>query len=138
MRRYPRHAVDMPIRLYPVAGQPQLQLRNYSFGGLRCVSPCLLPVGTLVEIEIPDIHPPTYYGQGMVMWCKAEGELFELGVRFLSAQEQFESCMAEQIHHIDVYRRRVCELEGRELSVEQAAGEWISEYAQRFPRRSLF
>jgi hypothetical protein len=112
VRRYLRHPIDLPIELYPAFGQPRLRLRNYSFGGLCCISPRRLPPGTAVEIEIPDIQP--------------------------TEVEAFESRMAEQLCHIESYRRRVSLLEGRELSPDEAASEWIIEYAQRYPRHSLF
>ena len=134
MRRYLRHPIDLPIELYPAFGQPRLRLRNYSFGGLCCVSPRRLPPGTAVEIEIPDIQPPSYHGQGVVTWCVEVDEHYELGIRFATEMEAFESRMAEQLCHIESYRRRVSLLEGRELSPDEAACEWISEYAQRYPR----
>lgn len=135
MRRYLRHPVDVPIEIYPSPGQPRLRLRNFSYGGLCCVSPRHLEPGTPVEIEIPDIHPPSYHGQGMVAWCVEEGEHYEVGIRFASEVEAFESRMAEQLCHIESYRRRVSLLEGRELSAEEATLEWTIEYAQRYPRR---
>jgi hypothetical protein len=138
MRRYLRHPADIPIELYPVSGQPRLKLRNYSFGGLCCVSPRLLEPGTAVDIEIPDIQPPSYYGQGVVTWCVESGEHYEIGIRFATEHEAFESRMAAQMCQIESYRRRVSMLEGRELSADEAANEWVAEYAQRYPRHNLF
>ncbi|HSC76026.1 MAG TPA: PilZ domain-containing protein [Pseudomonadales bacterium] len=139
MRRYLRHPVDIPIELYPAtSGQPRLRLRNYSFGGLCCSSPRHLTPGTAVDIEIPDIQPPSYYGKGVVAWCVEAGGYYEVGIRFATEQEAFESRMAEQMCHIESYRRRVSMLEGRELSPDEAAYEWVSEYAQRYPRHNLF
>jgi len=138
MRRYLRHPVDFPIEIYPSPGQPRLRLRNFSYGGLSCVSPNKLAIGTAVEIEIPDIQPPSYHGQGVVAWCVEAGEHYEVGIHFASEMQAFESRMAEQMCHIESYRRRISTLEGRELSPDEAAIEWISEYAQRYPRHNLF
>ncbi len=138
MRRYLRHPVDLPIELYPTSGQPRLRLRNYSFCGLCCSSPRHLQPGTAVEIEIPDIQPPSYHGQGVVAWCVEAGGHYEVGIRFATESEAFEARMAEQMCHIESYRRRVSMLEERELSPDEAAFEWINEYAQRYPRHSLF
>jgi hypothetical protein len=44
--------------------------------------------------------------------------------------------MVEQICHIEHYKREVAEREGRELSGQQAAKEWIAKYAASFPQWS--
>jgi hypothetical protein len=41
--------------------------------------------------------------------------------------------MIEQICHIEHYRKEVKLVEGRELSSEEAADEWITRYAGDFP-----
>ena len=41
--------------------------------------------------------------------------------------------MIEQICHIEHYRKEVARVEGRELSTQEAASEWISRYASDFP-----
>ena len=41
--------------------------------------------------------------------------------------------MVEQICHIEQYRREVLKKEGRRLSSEEAASEWIVKYASDFP-----
>jgi hypothetical protein len=41
--------------------------------------------------------------------------------------------MVEQLCHIEAYRRRVLQDEGRRLTDEEAAMEWIANYADRFP-----
>jgi hypothetical protein len=41
--------------------------------------------------------------------------------------------MIEQICHIEHYRKEVKLAEGRELSSEEAADEWIKRYAGDFP-----
>ncbi len=41
--------------------------------------------------------------------------------------------MVEQVCHIERYRADVLEREGRALTGEQAAEEWIKRYAEDFP-----
>jgi len=41
--------------------------------------------------------------------------------------------MIEQICQIEHYRKEVKLVEGRDLSAEEAASEWISRYASDFP-----
>ncbi len=134
MRRYLRHPVDVPIELQACAGQPRMRLKNFSYGGLCCSSPHKLRPGTEVEIDIPDIHPPSYHGHGVVAWCKQVMDHFEVGIQFASESAAFESRMAEQVCEIELYRRRALQREGRKLSEEQAAREWIDKYARLYPR----
>ncbi|MEQ8937648.1 MAG: PilZ domain-containing protein, partial [Gammaproteobacteria bacterium] len=56
-------------------------------------------------------------------------------IEFLtSKQKMFLLRMVEQLCHIEHYRNEIARVEGRELSSEQAAQEWISKYAESFPR----
>jgi hypothetical protein len=41
--------------------------------------------------------------------------------------------MVEQVCHIENYKKEIYRAEGRLLSSEQAAMEWIIRYASRFP-----
>ena len=41
--------------------------------------------------------------------------------------------MVEQICHIEHYRIKVKENDGRDLNIEEAAQEWIEKYARDFP-----
>jgi len=42
--------------------------------------------------------------------------------------------MVEQICHIEDYRSRIKKGQGLDLTSEQAASQWISEYADTFPQ----
>jgi hypothetical protein len=42
--------------------------------------------------------------------------------------------MVEQVCHIEQYKADVLKKEGRELTGEEAAKEWILKYAKDFPR----
>ena len=52
---------------------------------------------------------------------------------FLDAEDAFLARMVEQVCHIEDYRKSVHRIEGRELSPEEAAMEWIEKYASQFP-----
>ncbi len=56
-----------------------------------------------------------------------------MGVQFLDASDAFRVRMVEQVCAIEEYRRQQVEEEGRELSREEAAREWIATYGSRFP-----
>lgn len=47
-------------------------------------------------------------------------------------REAFRARMESQCRQIESYRRAVCEESGREISLEDAAKEWIERYAASF------
>jgi len=55
-----------------------------------------------------------------------------VGVEFLDQDILFRLRMVEQICHIEQYRRTVRESQGRVLSSQEAAIEWIERYAEAF------
>ncbi|MCW9053285.1 MAG: hypothetical protein OQJ91_13375 [Motiliproteus sp.] len=59
---------------------------------------------------------------------------YELGLVFLDQQQAFQMRMLEQVCHITCYQQWIYEKEGRRLSREQAATEWISKFASHFPQ----
>jgi len=58
---------------------------------------------------------------------------FEIGIQFLDENDSFRVRMVEQICHIEQYKQEVFDKDGRQLSGEQAAVEWIQKYATDFP-----
>jgi hypothetical protein len=134
MRKDLRHPVEVPIHICACQNQPRMRLDNFSYGGLCCISPTALPLGAQVEIDIPDIQPPSYHGLGVVAWCRHAIDHFEVGIQFASESAAFASRMAEQVCEIEVYRRKILRRYGRTLSTEEAAQEWIGKYARRYPR----
>jgi len=59
---------------------------------------------------------------------------YELGLRFISAEDAFAARMVEQLCHIERYRHELAEKEGRVIDAETAAAEWIAKFARHFPR----
>lgn len=133
-RAYIRHPSDIPIVISSAVGgaQEKRALNNVSFGGLSCGSGVYLQPGTLVSLRVPLIKPP-FEAQGRVVWCRARADGYDLGIEFLHADDAFRVRMVEQICHIEQYRRQVRIVEGRQLTGEQAAREWISLFAADFP-----
>jgi hypothetical protein len=68
-----------------------------------------------------------------VVWCSACEGGFELGVEFLAAEDAFRARMVEQVCYIEQYKKMVYQTEGRLLTAEEAAMEWIGKYASQFP-----
>lgn len=138
MRNYIRHPSGIPIDFRAEDTQAALpeahsnQLKNISEGGLAFHSRESLTPGTLLRVRIP-IVMPVFQAVGRVSWCHSKGGYFEVGIEFLDQDDVFRARMVEQICHIEHYRQQVLEEEGRELSSEQAAEEWISRFAPGFP-----
>lgn len=134
-RRFLRHPADVPIHysLREVVTHRSDYLRNIGEGGLCFTSRLEIQPGTRIHIEIP-ISEPVFEAEGIVVWCRPSGSTFEVGVRFEGVEARYGVRMVEQVCHIEHYRQQILSREGRELTSEQAALEWIQKYASRFPR----
>lgn len=134
MRQYIRHPFDATIRytVGDIVSDPK-ELKNISEGGLCFHSPSRITAGSRIRIEIP-IEGVPFTADGIVMRCRREREGYEIGVRFDEATQDFSLRMVEQICHIKHYQREVLAKEGRQLSNDEAALEWIGKYARLFPR----
>ena len=134
MRSFIRHPSDIPIdfQLEDVVEQGSDYLKNVSHGGLAFNSRSELPVGTVIRIKIPLVKP-VFEAIGRVTWCRPDANYFEIGIEFLDEDDKFRARMVEQICHIEQYKNDVFDKEGRKLTGEEAAVEWITKYALQFP-----
>ena len=132
MRKFVRHPSSIPIELSVARSSLSgtQKLRNVSTGGLACAVDEPLAVGSSVCLRIPMVWPE-YRGNGVVAWCRKAPRAYEVGIQF-DAQHFFKAKMVEQLAHIEQYRARIQLSEGRVLSSEVAAEEWIALYAEDF------
>ncbi|MGH7447358.1 MAG: PilZ domain-containing protein [Longimicrobiales bacterium] len=133
-RQFIRHAAGVPIEIRTVAGRPQQRQPavDISEGGLSFVSDDEIQIGSTIEIRIAQVDPP-FEARARVVWTRREEKGYCIGVQFLDADAAFRARMVEQVCSIESYRRRVEAEEGRILSRDEAAQEWIEKYAGRFP-----
>lgn len=134
MRLYIRHPTDVPID-FQIGGQASINremLTNYSEGGLCFVSEVDIDPGTEIHIAIP-ITPPHFHATGIVVWCHEEDENYLIGVKFTEKETAYAVRMVEQLCYIEHYKQSVKQSEGRNLTGEEAALEWIDKYADDFP-----
>jgi len=136
MRHYIRHPSSVPI-LFSVesGGSARECLHDVSAGGLCFEARIRLEPGTEIHLAIPVRRPP-FEADAVVAWCHTTDAGFRVGVRFSGEESVFALRMVEQVCHIEHYRQDVLKREGRELSSEQAAAEWIARYADKFPQAS--
>jgi Tfp pilus assembly protein PilZ len=138
MRRYIRHPSGVPIK-FSVAnthGEDDsfraFALRDVSEGGLCFCSQHPIAPGSTITIEIP-IESPPFEAKGQVAWCRPEGNGYAVGVQFNDDFTRFSVRMVEQVCYIERYRAEVLDKEGRELTSDEAAQEWVERFAGEFP-----
>lgn len=143
MREFIRHPSDIPIKIYEhdtglsEATNPHPILRDIGFGGVCFSCDRAVKVGRCIRVEIP-IHSPPFHASGTVAWCKKQKQkrqdTFAIGVEFKGEDTKFSVRMVEQLCHIEHYKKEVAQKYGRQLTSEQAANEWIEQFAQTFPK----
>lgn len=133
-REFLRHTVHVPLELDRVAGSAPLMEHgvNISFGGLAFLSNACPDIGDVFRLRIPMVEP-AFEADARVAWCRPEAEKFLVGVAFLDSTAAFKSRMVQQVCSIENYRQEVEQREGRALTTQEAATEWITKYAGRFP-----
>jgi len=133
IRKYIRHPSDIPIEVeIDEQHEEQDMLNNISSGGLSFHSQVELETGKIISLRIPAVQPP-FETKARVMWCQVNGDAFDIGVELLDKEQAYRARMVEQVCHIEHYKREILQREGRALSGEEAAREWIDLYADNFP-----
>jgi len=135
MRNFIRHPADIPIKIIKDDNGERYHqpLRDISIGGLRCRFNEQLAIGIMIKVII-DLVDPALEIPGKVVWCRADDASYELGIEFRGEKDVYRLRMVEQICHIEHYRNEILIREGRNISSEQAAKEWIVKYACEFPK----
>jgi hypothetical protein len=143
-REFLRHTAHVPLEVERVTDRPTAHTDsadaapaseesvNVSHGGLAFVSSSCPAIGDVLRLRIPTVQPP-FEAEARVAWCRPEGRRFLIGVTFLDPTAAFQSRMVQQVCSIENYRSEVQQREGRALTPQEAAAEWISKYAGRFP-----
>lgn len=133
-RRFIRHPSSMPIGFELQGEAPRYydRMRNISEGGVCFASAVELDPGALIRLSIP-LFAEQFEVDATVAWCQPGPEGYLVGVQFVSPQERVCVRMVEQLCYIEDYRLQVGREEGRELSSEQAAEEWIERFSAEFP-----
>lgn len=135
MRTYIRHPADIPVHIV-IQSQPAQsprRIKNVSFGGLAFISEHFIDPGAQIRVCI-DVVDPRFEAEGIVTYCRQKSDHYLVGVEFIYRDDLYIVRMVEQICHIQHYKQQVAAREGRSLSPQEAADEWISKYANRFPR----
>ncbi|MEJ2361959.1 MAG: PilZ domain-containing protein [Gammaproteobacteria bacterium] len=133
MRAYIRHPADIPVQIeLHSSAAHRRQISNVSYGGLAFESDTHIEAGSQIRIRI-DMIEPAFVAEGIVSYCRNRASHYLVGVEFIQRDDLYIARMVEQICHIEHYKQQVAQFEGRDLSAQEAAQEWISKYASRFP-----
>lgn len=135
IRRHIRHVTGIPIEVsldyqqnYQAADDT---ITNVSLGGLCFVADDRLEIDEAIQVRFPVLDEETQI-DGKVVWCKKTAKGYEVGLEFTDAAEVERLKMIEQIRQIESFRSEMERQDGRKLSSEQAAREWIGKYAGEF------
>lgn len=91
--------------------------------------------GQTLRLSI-DIDDPAFEIDGQVVWCRAQADQYLIGICFHTDQDAYSVRMVEQLCRIEEYRETVQRTQGRTLSRDEAAREWIDRHAADFPNWS--
>jgi len=128
----------MPIQVRPESADDiddetsDQTITNVGIGGLALLSSHPLDLLQRVTVSIPILENNNEL-TGNVVWCEKTDRGYEIGIEFERSRDAYRLRMIEQICHIEHYRNEVRRLEGRKLTSQQAAEEWIARYARDFP-----
>jgi len=133
-RLFIRHPSEIPIdaQLINDNGIDHVSMLNISEGGIAFESVEELPLGATINIQIPHIDR-SFNVTGKVVWIKKGSTNYTAGVTFTDKDEAFRVRMVEQLCHIQSYWKKNIQ-NGRNISIEEAADEWIMQFAENFPR----
>ncbi len=129
--------IETRLRLDTVVVGDGDYLREIGPTGLVFASRLALNSGAAIELHVP-IALPALETDGRVVWCRPEQDHFIVCVEFSRRIDRFRARMIWQVYRIEHYRKTVQEREGRELTRQEAAVEWIKLYAPDFPKLDDF
>ncbi|MEM7565293.1 MAG: PilZ domain-containing protein [Pseudomonadota bacterium] len=107
------------------------EVTNISLGGMCFVAEEKFDISEAIQIRFPALQQGQALN-GEVVWCNKLINGYEIGLRFDDPAEVERLKTVDQIIEIENYREKLERQEGRTLTSEQAATEWIKQYAGEF------
>ena len=111
---------------------PGMDMLAHGRGGVCVPSPLGYQPGTPLQVRVRLDGSELRY-HGLVLWRRAGGGAFELGLGFATDESAFRARIVEQLCHIEAYRQRAL-ARGETLDFEGAAARWIARYSNGFPQ----
>jgi len=136
-RQFVRHPSSIPIEVRLLTGDREsVCVSDVSLSGLAFTFHWPIAIGVMVEVQVPRLTEHIGIA-GRVVRCSGKGMEWMIGIVFEDRREVFRMRMVQQICHIEDYRKKVMEIEGRSISSDAAAAEWIAMSAASFPHCGL-
>lgn len=139
IRRYVRQVTGIPMEVtldYSnnfSAGSDTIT--NISLGGLALAAEDPIDINESIKVRCPILNNDAQLS-GKVIWCEKSRHGYEIGLEFDDPAQIERMRIIDQIIDIEKFRNQVAKQEGRRLSSEQAAREWISQYTGIFAATS--
>ncbi|MEH6473221.1 MAG: hypothetical protein V7752_18440 [Halopseudomonas sp.] len=97
---------------------------------LSCLWPSAFQLGQPIRLRIPGITREVA-AETQVIDCTPSDHGYQLTLAFTDNEQAFRFRMVEQLCHIHHYHKQL-QHQGRRLSLNDAAGEWIGHFADNF------
>ena len=130
-----RHPTTVPLRYRRFGETVPRTIRGEEVGLCFSTDEQLAP-GSLIELTISAADRAQSF-RVEVLSCQEVLTGFEVQGCFLDENDAFVGRMLEQMCYIEAYRCDVERVEGRHLSREHAAREWIERFAAAFPKTEV-
>ena len=135
-RQFIRHPINFPFS-YKVLGShsggEESKTINISRGGLLFAARHPVKETSRITMKIP-FHDRVYTVMGTVAHCNSRlhQRLYKIGVSFYSMTDAFKTKLIEQLYLIEEFRNLRSRQLGKEISLEEAARDWIKKYSSSF------
>lgn len=131
-RQYPRHTSDLPVAVTfgEVLASESTYLNDISAGGVGFNAMVPLEPGAVLILQLPPGRP-VLSTPIKVVWCRQVGLMYAVGAEFLSKNMTLRERIVEMVQQIEDYRSTTAR-EGRSLSAQHAALEWIDRFGKDF------
>ena len=134
IRRHIRLVTGIPVEVsldyhrYQAQGD---EISNVSLGGLCFIANDRLDINESIQVRFPLLDQEKLI-DGKVVLCHKTGKGYEVGLEFDDPDEVERLKTIEQIRDIENYRESRAQQGQPKLSSEQAAREWVKQYAGEF------
>jgi hypothetical protein len=134
MRKFARYPSEIPIQCQTAQGQPveNPRMQNVSGDGLCFTASTKIDPNNELRITFP-LDGKAIHIKGKVAWCMDMDSHYELGVSIDLDSEETDALCFDILCDIEYYRQQVQEKDGRKLSSDEAAAEWITKFKHRLP-----
>lgn len=127
------HPKDIPLQIKEVDDRmfPKTEADRVGFVGITFQTARPYETDQSVQITLAEIDP-NFCVIGRIVWCDPEAGGFRIAIEFPEKDDCYCVRMIEQLSHIENYRRQA-KHQGRRLNYNEAAAEWIQQFAASFP-----